>query len=58
MMSITSSMPDQLHPNFWQPHFMNSQPNPVAMQQFLSSVTGNPVNPATAADSRNIATTT
>jgi hypothetical protein len=34
MMSIASSMPNQLRPNFWQPHFMNSQPNPVAMQQF------------------------
>jgi hypothetical protein len=34
MMSITSSMPNQLRSNFWQPHFMNSQPNPVPMQQF------------------------
>jgi hypothetical protein len=34
MMSIVSSMPNQLHPNFWQPQFMNSQPNPVTMQQF------------------------
>jgi hypothetical protein len=34
MMSIASSMPNQLHLNFWQPHFMNPQPNPVAMQQF------------------------
>jgi hypothetical protein len=34
MMNIASSMPNQLHPNFLQPHFMNSQPNPVAMQQF------------------------
>jgi hypothetical protein len=32
IMSIASSMPDQLCPNFWQPHFMNYQPNPVAMQ--------------------------
>jgi hypothetical protein len=31
MMSIASSMPNQLRPNFWQPHFMNFQPNPVAM---------------------------
>ncbi len=31
MMSITSSMPNQLRLNFWQPHFMNSQPNLVAM---------------------------
>jgi hypothetical protein len=34
MMSIASSMPNQLRLNFWQPHFMNSQPNLVAMQQF------------------------
>jgi hypothetical protein len=34
MLSITSSMSNQLRLNFWQPHFMNSQPNPVAMQQF------------------------
>jgi hypothetical protein len=34
MMSIASSMPNQLHQNFWQPQFMNSQPNPVTMQQF------------------------
>jgi hypothetical protein len=26
MMSIASSMPNQLRPNFWQPHFMNPQP--------------------------------
>jgi hypothetical protein len=70
MMSIASSMPSQLRPNFWQPQFMNSQPSPVAMQQFqqpqpswqpsavLSSVAGNSVNPATAANSRNFATTT
>jgi hypothetical protein len=32
MMSIASSMLNQLRPNFWQLHFMNSQPNPVAMQ--------------------------
>jgi hypothetical protein len=31
MMSIASSMPNQLRPNFWQPQFMNSQPNPVTM---------------------------
>jgi hypothetical protein len=31
MISIASSMPNQLRPNFWQPHFMNSQPNPVTM---------------------------
>jgi hypothetical protein len=34
LMSIASSMPNQLRPNFWQPQFMNSQPNSVAMQQF------------------------
>jgi hypothetical protein len=34
MMSIASSMPNQLRPNFWQPHFMNSQSSPVTMQQF------------------------
>jgi hypothetical protein len=34
MMSIASSMPNQHRPNFWQPQFMNSQPSPVAMQQF------------------------
>jgi hypothetical protein len=34
LMSIASSMPNQFHPNFWQPQFMNSQPGPVAMQQF------------------------
>jgi hypothetical protein len=34
MMNIASSMPNQFCPNFWQPHFMNSQPNPVALQQF------------------------
>jgi hypothetical protein len=34
MMSIASSMPNQLRPNFWQPQFMNSEPSPVAMQQF------------------------
>jgi hypothetical protein len=32
MMSIASSMPNQLRTNFWQPYFMNSQPNLVAMQ--------------------------
>jgi hypothetical protein len=32
MMSIATSMPNQLRPNFWQPQFMNSQPSPVAMQ--------------------------
>jgi hypothetical protein len=34
MMSIASSMLTQLRPNFWQPQFMNSQSNPVTMQQF------------------------
>jgi hypothetical protein len=34
LMSIASSMPNQFHPNFWQPQFMNSQPGPVTMQQF------------------------
>jgi hypothetical protein len=34
MISIASSMPNQLRLNFWQPQFMNSQPSPVAMQQF------------------------
>jgi hypothetical protein len=34
MMSIAFSMPNQLRLNFWQPHFMNSQSNPVALQQF------------------------
>jgi hypothetical protein len=34
MTSIAFTMPNQLRPNFWQPHFMNSQPNPVAMQHF------------------------
>jgi hypothetical protein len=33
LMSIASSMPNQLRPNFWQPQFMGSQPSPVAMQQ-------------------------
>jgi hypothetical protein len=37
MMSIASSIPNQLRPNFWQPNFMNSQPNPVAMKQFQQS---------------------
>jgi hypothetical protein len=37
MMSIASSMPKQLRLNFWQPNCMNSQPNPVAMQQFQQS---------------------
>jgi hypothetical protein len=32
MMSIASSMPNQLRPNFWQSQFMNSQPSPVTMQ--------------------------
>jgi hypothetical protein len=31
MMSITSSIPNQLRPNFWKPQFMNSQPNPATM---------------------------
>jgi hypothetical protein len=34
MMSIASSMPNQLRPTFWQPQFVNSQPSPVTMQQF------------------------
>jgi hypothetical protein len=34
MMSIASSMMNQIRSNFWQPQFMNSQPSPVAMQQF------------------------
>jgi hypothetical protein len=34
MMSIASIVPNQLHPSFWQPHFVNSQPNPVTVQQF------------------------
>jgi hypothetical protein len=34
MMSIASSILNQLCQNFWQPHSMSSQPNPVAMQQF------------------------
>jgi hypothetical protein len=34
MMSIASAMPNQLRPSFWQPQFMNSQPNLGAIQQF------------------------
>jgi hypothetical protein len=34
MMSIASTMPNQLRPSFWQPQFMNFQPNPVTLQQF------------------------
>jgi hypothetical protein len=34
MMSIASTMSNQLRLNFWQPQFMNSQPNPVTVQQF------------------------
>jgi hypothetical protein len=34
MMSIASTMPNQLRPSFWQPQFMNSQPSPVTKQQF------------------------
>jgi hypothetical protein len=34
MMSIASTMPNQLRPSFWQPQFMNSEPSPVTMQQF------------------------
>jgi hypothetical protein len=34
LMSIASSMPNQFRPNLWQPQFMNSQPSPVAIQQF------------------------
>jgi hypothetical protein len=37
MMSIASSMLNQLRLNFWQPNFMNSQPNPVTIQQFQQS---------------------
>jgi hypothetical protein len=32
LMSITSSMPSQFRPNFWQPQFMNSQPSLVPIQ--------------------------
>jgi hypothetical protein len=71
LMSIASSMPNQFHPNFWQPQFMNSQPSPVAVQQFqqpqsswqasqqfFPSVAGNPINPATTTNSGNLTTTT
>jgi hypothetical protein len=34
MMSIASSMANQLCTSFWQPQFVNSQPCPVTMQQF------------------------
>jgi hypothetical protein len=34
MMSIDFTMPNHLHPSFWQPQFVNSQPNPVTMLQF------------------------
>jgi hypothetical protein len=34
MMSIASSMSNQLRSNFWQTKFINSQPNPATMQQF------------------------
>jgi hypothetical protein len=34
MMSIASSMPNQLRPNFSQSQFVNSQPSLVTMQQF------------------------
>jgi hypothetical protein len=34
MMSIASSMPNQIRLNFRQPQFMNSQPGPVGLQQF------------------------
>jgi hypothetical protein len=34
MMSIVSTMPNQLRASFWQPQFVNSQPNPIIMQQF------------------------
>jgi hypothetical protein len=34
LMSIASSMLNQFHSNFWPPQFMNSQPSPVAIQQF------------------------
>jgi hypothetical protein len=32
LMSIASSMPNQLRLNFWQPQFMSSQPSSVTMQ--------------------------
>jgi hypothetical protein len=32
IMSIASTMPNQLRPSFWQPQFVNSQPSPVTMQ--------------------------
>jgi hypothetical protein len=69
-MSIASSMLNQLRPNFWQPQFMNF--NQVQSQysnfnnhnrhgnslsNFFPSVAGNSVNPATTANSRNLATT-
>jgi hypothetical protein len=34
MMSIASTMLNQLCPSFWQSQFMNSQPNPITTQQF------------------------
>jgi hypothetical protein len=34
LMSITSSMPSQFRPNFWQPQFANSQSSSVPVQQF------------------------
>jgi hypothetical protein len=34
MMSIASTMANELRPSFWQPQFVNSQPNPVTIQQF------------------------
>jgi hypothetical protein len=70
LMSIASSMPSQFCPNVWQLQFMNSQPSPVPVQQFLqpqsswkpsqqfSPVTGNPINPATTANLGNLTTTT
>jgi hypothetical protein len=33
-MNITSTMPNQFRPSFWQPQFMGPQPNPVRVQQF------------------------
>jgi hypothetical protein len=64
MMSIASSMPNQLRPSFWQPQFVNSQPSLVAMQfsaiatilatfsTILPSVVGNSVNSAATANPR------
>jgi hypothetical protein len=32
IMSIASTMPNQLRPSFWQPQFMGPQPNPITVQ--------------------------